>query len=196
MEANTETNIDETLRIPPFEGRPPHYKKRPKPATIQKSPKLEEKPEYRLFKDPMISDYQIREVKPYLHTFETFAKGRWLGRKLLDIVAVEYGGFPIDYWKNAIQSGFIKVNGKSVSDGYLVKNSDLIYHKAHRHEPLVYGEIQLVGETENLLAVNKPASIPMHPCGSYRFNSLEMILKHEPIVKGQSDLFLVHRLDR
>lgn len=152
--------------------------------------------EYRLFRDPMISDYIIREVKPYILTFETYTKGRWLNRKLLDVVAVEYGGFPIDYWRNAIRYGFLKVNGATVSEDYILKNSDLVYHKAHRHEPMVYGEIQFVGETEDLLAVNKPASIPMHPCGSYRFNSLEMILKKEPLIPNQPNLFLVHRLDR
>ena len=61
---------------------------------------------------------------------------------------------------------------------------------------MVFGEIQLVGETSDLLAVSKPSSIPMHPCGAYRFNSLEYILKHEPLAPGQPQLFLVHRLDR
>eukprot|EP00599_Poterioochromonas_sp_BG-1_P012954 CAMPEP_0173164294 /NCGR_PEP_ID=MMETSP1105-20130129/20480_1 /TAXON_ID=2985 /ORGANISM="Ochromonas sp., Strain BG-1" /LENGTH=558 /DNA_ID=CAMNT_0014084613 /DNA_START=154 /DNA_END=1826 /DNA_ORIENTATION=+ len=156
----------------------------------------EEKVQYNLFYDRSISDYIIREVKPYLIVYDTFAKGRWLGRKLIDILSVEYGGFPIEYWQNGIKRGFVKVNNANVTEDYIVKNADRIYHKAHRHEPMVYGEIQFVGETESLLAVSKPASIPMHPCGNYRHNSLEMILKNEPIVPNQPNLYIVHRLDR
>lgn len=36
----------------------------------------------------------------------------------------------------------------------------------------------------------------MHACGGYRYNSLEYILHHEPIVSDQPQLYLVHRLDR
>jgi tRNA pseudouridine synthase 9 len=39
--------------------------------------------------------------------------------------------------------------------------------------------------------------MPMHPCGPYRFNSLENVLKLDPLHVGQhSPLHLVHRLDR
>ena len=42
-------------------------------------------------------------------------------------------------------------------------NSDRVVHRTHRHEPPVKGVVQLVGETEDLMAVCKPASMPMHP---------------------------------
>jgi 23S rRNA-/tRNA-specific pseudouridylate synthase len=61
---------------------------------------------------------------------------------------------------------------------------------------MVFGEIKFIGETQYLLAVNKPSSIPMHPCGSYRFNSLEYILRNEPIIPNQPFFHIVHRLDR
>lgn len=48
----------------------------------------------------------------------------------------------------------------------------------------------------DLMAVCKPASIPMHPCGGYKFNSLEYILRYEPLIENQPPLYLVHRLDR
>ena len=30
-----------------------------------------------------------------------------------------------------------------------------------------------------VFAVNKPASIPVHSCGSFRYNTLEMIIRKE-----------------
>jgi len=41
--------------------------------------------------------------------------------------------------------------------------------------------------------VDKPASIPVHPCGRYRHNSVLFILAHE---HGLAGLYNVHRLDR
>lgn len=60
----------------------------------------------------------------------------------------------------------------------------------------MFGEVVLVGETDDIVAVSKPPSLPMHPCGAYRHNSLEYILKREHLVPNQPTLSVVHRLDR
>lgn len=46
---------------------------------------------------------------------------------------------------------------------------------------------------ENFLIVNKPPSMPIHPCGSYLYNTLTSILKIE---FNLGCLYTVHRLDR
>jgi 23S rRNA-/tRNA-specific pseudouridylate synthase len=111
-------------------------------------------------------------------------------------VTTEFGAQPRVYWDNAIRRGLITVNGISVSCDYVVQNSDKIVHKTHRHEPPIAGEIILIGETDELVAISKPASLPMHPCGAYKYNSLTSILQYEPVVPNQASLSLVHRLDR
>jgi hypothetical protein len=90
------------------------------------------KPEYHLFHNSTISPYLIREVKPYLHSFHTYAKGRWLGKELLEVLNLEFGGFPIEYWKNAIANGFVTVNHETVDEKYIIKNQDKVYHRSHR----------------------------------------------------------------
>lgn len=60
----------------------------------------------------------------------------------------------------------------------------------------MFGEILLVGETDDIVAISKPPSLPMHPCGAYRHNSLEYIMKKETLVPNQPTLLVVHRLDR
>lgn len=53
--------------------------------------------------------------------------------------------------------------------------------------------IETVFEDEHTLIINKPSSIPIHPCGRYNLNSLILILAKE---HERSNLRLVHRLDR
>ena len=40
----------------------------------------------------------IRTIQPYPYTYATFAKGRWLGRTLLDVYSTEYGSYPSSYY--------------------------------------------------------------------------------------------------
>lgn len=74
----------------------------------------------------------IRKVKPYIQAFETFAKGRWLGRTIYDVLSNEFGGHSPVYWKNAITSGCIKINNNPVSELYKFRNGDKMLHITHR----------------------------------------------------------------
>jgi tRNA pseudouridine32 synthase len=138
----------------------------------------------------------IRSVIPYVHEFTTHAKGRWVGREIIEVLTREFGGHPKEYWDNAITRGHVRINDKIIADQYRFKNNDAMLHRTHRHEPSIAGVIEFVGDTDSLMAVSKPPSIPVHPCGAYRFNSLMYILAKEPMIANQPVLFLVHRLDR
>lgn len=64
----------------------------------------------------------------------------------------------------------------------------------HRHEPPVVGKpLEVLVDDGQMLVVNKPASIPVHPCGRFRHNTVIFILGKE---QGISQLHTVHRLDR
>lgn len=64
----------------------------------------------------------------------------------------------------------------------------------HRHEPPVVGApLQILVDDGEVLVVDKPASIPVHPCGRFRHNTVIFILGKE---RGLSELHTVHRLDR
>ena len=39
--------------------------------------------------------------------------------------------------------------------------------------------IEIVEENEDFLVVNKPPSMPIHPCGGYRYNSLIERLRYQ-----------------
>ena len=53
--------------------------------------------------------------------------------------------------------------------------------------------VETIYEDDDLLAVNKPAGVLVHPTPKERVNSLIMVLRH---VRGPGYLTLVHRLDR
>lgn len=64
----------------------------------------------------------------------------------------------------------------------------------HRHEPPVTAEpVRLLAENEDMVVVDKPSSIPVHPCGRFRHNTVIFILGKEHQLK---ELHPLHRLDR
>ena len=61
-----------------------------------------------------------------------------------------------------------------------MQNGDIISHTLHRHEPPVTAEkIGTVHEDNDLLVINKPAGVPVHPAGRYMYNSIVEILRAE-----------------
>ncbi|KAF6835025.1 hypothetical protein CMUS01_05942 [Colletotrichum musicola] len=137
----------------------------------------------------------LRRVSPYHFTYHTWAKERWRGRRLIEIFESEFRDRSIDYYRYAMETGAIVVNGKIVGPEHVVKNGDLVNHTIHRHEPPVTAEpIRVVHEDDEMVVVNKPSGVPVHPAGRYKYNSLIEIMKAE---RGEHFMtYPCHRLDR
>ncbi|KAI7199302.1 pseudouridine synthase [Hortaea werneckii] len=145
---------------------------------------------------PYFLEDGLRRVKPYHFTYNTNVKQRWRGREILDIFTDEFRDRPKEYYKDAIESGKIQVNGQPfASVSSQVKNGDVISHTLHRHEPPVTGQpIGIVHEDDDLIVINKPAGVPVHPAGRYNYNSVVEIMRAE---RGhQWNPLPVNRLDR
>lgn len=57
------------------------------------------------------------------------------------------------------------LNEQPVTCDTIIRNSDVLGHRMHRHEPPVTDEpITIVEKTDDLWVVNKPASIPVSYC--------------------------------
>ncbi|KAI3929658.1 hypothetical protein MKX01_025826 [Papaver californicum] len=135
-----------------------------------------------------------RHVKPYYFEFISHVNKRWNGKTIVDLFTDEFRGRPRDYYVSAVKCGRIKVDGKIVDVSYIVRNSQKITHFLHRHEPPVMAwDIPILLEEPDVVVICKPASIPVHPCGQYRKNTVVGILEAE---HGLAPLFPVHRLDR
>jgi len=88
----------------------------------------------------------------------------------------EFGAQSPEYYRSAIEHGSITVNDRVVAPEYKLRGGDRITHFTHRHEPPVRGamagQLEVVADSPDLLVINKPATVPMHPCGAYKYNSL------------------------
>lgn len=136
----------------------------------------------------------LRKVYPYYFTFTTFTKGRWVGEKILDVFAREFRAHPAEEYERCIKTGSLTVNYEKVDVDYKLKHNDLLANIVHRHEvPVTSDPITIVHMDEDVVVVNKPASIPVHPCGRYRHNTVVFILAKEYHLKN---LRTIHRLDR
>ncbi|XP_054729622.1 pseudouridylate synthase RPUSD2 [Anastrepha obliqua] len=136
----------------------------------------------------------LRKVYPYYFTFTTFTKGRWVGEKILDVFSREFRAHPPEEYKRSILTGSLKVNYEHVPVDYVLKHNDLLSNTVHRHEvPVTDQPISIVHMDEDIVVINKPASIPVHPCGRYRHNTVVFILAKEFNLKN---LRTIHRLDR
>lgn len=136
----------------------------------------------------------LRCVHPYFFTFTTYCKGRWVGHSLIDVFKEEFHSETQEYYEKAIKAGKITVNGEVTSQIRILKDNDVIRNKVHRHEPPVTGNpLKIIALTDEIVVLDKPSSIPVHPCGRYRHNTVVFLLGKE---FGLTNLFTIHRIDR
>ncbi|KOS20071.1 Uncharacterized protein ESCO_005759 [Escovopsis weberi] len=144
---------------------------------------------------PYYFEDDLRRVRPYHFTYNTYCKERWRGRTLIDIFESEFRDRPVEYYRSSMTSGEIYVNGRRVGPEYIVRNGDMISHTLHRHEPPVTADpVAVIHEDDDMIVINKPSGVPVHPAGRYNFNSVVEIMRAE---RGRH--FLPHpcnRLDR
>ena len=133
-------------------------------------------------------------MKPYKHEFKTFAKRRWIDKKLIEVFKTEFKAFSGEYYTEAITNGKITVNDKKVDIEYRIREGDKILHHTVRHEtPILDVLPKVVYEDDEFVAFNKPSSYPVHACGNFMYNTLLKVIELE---MGYPNLKTVHRLDR
>ncbi|NXG82668.1 RUSD2 protein, partial [Stercorarius parasiticus] len=137
----------------------------------------------------------LRKVRPYYFDFRTYCKGRWVGRSLLHVFSTEFRAQPLAYYRAAARAGRLRLNEEPVRDlDIVLKNNDFLRNTVHRHEPPVTAQpIQILVEDDEVVVVDKPSSLPVHPCGRFRHNTVIFILGKEHDLK---ELHTIHRLDR
>ncbi|GIY36541.1 RNA pseudouridylate synthase domain-containing protein 2 [Caerostris extrusa] len=143
---------------------------------------------------PYYIENGLQKVYPYNFKHSTYCKGRWVNRTLIDVYSNDFSLFPKEEIERRISTGILKVNGKIVNYDYKLKHSDVLSSEVHRHElPILAWAIEVIFEDDDVLVINKPASMPVHPCGLYRYNSAIFVAEHQLKLKI---LHVIHRLDR
>ncbi|KAI0752768.1 pseudouridine synthase [Daedaleopsis nitida] len=138
----------------------------------------------------------LKKISPYWYPYTTMAKGRWLGREILEVVSTEFRDRSMEFYRYALESGVTTINGKVAKPDTIVRNGDRIENVSHRHEPPVTStpvRIVLHDKERDFIVIDKPGSIPVHAAGRYFRNSLVEILKND---FGFEKVYTVNRLDR
>lgn len=116
------------------------------------------------------------------------------GQTLVEFLSKRFTYFAAELWEKHIQSGDVLLNNLQVEPQQRITRGDEVKYLAMtRPEPKIPTSAPVIFEDADLLVVNKPAHIPMHPSGRYLRNTLINLLKKQRKIET---LFLAHRLDR
>ncbi|KAJ1326377.1 tRNA pseudouridine32 synthase [Microdochium nivale] len=188
------SGTDETLPPPPDSAAPRLTKRRNKKKKQDKN-EVDDDQEGQLWPIPYIIEDGLRRVAPYHYTYKTWVKQRWRGRELLDVFESEFRDRPLEYYRQAMISGHVRVDNKQVAPEHVLKNGELVSHTIHRHEPPVTADpIAVLHEDGDMIVIVKPSGVPVHPAGRYNYNSVIEIMRAE---RGKGwTAYPCNRLDR
>lgn len=119
----------------------------------------------------------------------------------IDKVLSELSGISRSKIQKQIKNQQVLVNDKVVSANYLVKENDVIFviEKTLEGTPFVplSIDIDVVYENENLLIINKPSGLVVHPAPGHAQDTLVNALVHRYQLSSCADRpGIVHRLDK
>jgi RluA family pseudouridine synthase len=174
----------------------------PSSLTAPGASQLSSKDEQDLFVNPPSpSEYLVhaglRWVKPYTFDFAAHAKPSWSGFTAEEALARFFPRKPRSYYSAASRLGRIWVECRSSSRprSAPLLAGERVRHVVHRHEPPTLDQpVEVISTTSGMCAVLKPASVPVHPAGRFRKNSVTALLAATRPELGK--LYPVHRLDK
>ncbi len=115
------------------------------------------------------------------------------GMRLWQYLQQAYPYVEASAWKERFDRQLLKLDGKPVGLDHVAQVGQRYEHWfPGTLEPDVNGDVRILYEDDALVVVNKPAPLPMHPCGRFNRNSLNSILN---TCYGPQKLRLAHRLD-
>jgi len=128
-------------------------------------------------KPVVIKKNHLRYIEPYEFKYQLYAKRRWIGKPLIEILLAEFRRYDENYFLNAMEKELLLLNGKKANPYQKLKDNDFIAHVVTRHEnPILDVKLEIVYEDDKYVVVDKPPSWPIHVCGGYQFNTLNRIL--------------------
>ncbi len=112
---------------------------------------------------------------------------------LLECLCGMFPQYDIGYWETHIREGRVTFKGEPTAASKTVRSGEQYHHiYPATIEPDVNADIRLIHEDEAIIVVNKPAPLPVHPCGRFERNTLtELLGKVYAPVKPRA----IHRLD-
>ena len=112
---------------------------------------------------------------------------------LLEMLATAHPHVAKEEWQRVCNAGEMLQHGKVVAGEKIVRSGER-YHRLFPNtvEPNVNAVFRVLYEDDFLVAIEKPAPLPMHPCGCFNRNTLTHFLDK---LYAPNRLHILHRLD-
>lgn len=130
---------------------------------------------------------------PKTVNYKLSVKLRNEGLTILELYTQAFPQVLKDIWEAKIKSGMLTVNGNKCEADLVLKAGWITENTVdNKTEPDVSNRIKLIFEDDNLLVIDKPSPLPMHPSGRFNRNTLTEFLK---LAFTESEFKIIHRLD-
>ncbi len=114
-------------------------------------------------------------------------------KPVLEFLVAMHANLDETFWRQRIDDGRITYKNQPISPSTIIRSGWRIEHLTPQAiEPPVNPNVAIVYEDDALVVVNKPAPLPMHPCGRFNRNTLGYFLG---LVYNEHQLRQTHRLD-
>lgn len=131
---------------------------------------------------------------PYHNRRPVHVPAAHAGRRLLDVLVDLFPQIPPGEWRSRIELGrFVSEAGEVLDADHAVRDGERVVQLfPEAAEPPVNAAVEILHEDEAVIALVKPAPLPMHPSGRFNRNTLQHLLHlaYEPEVPRPA-----HRLD-
>ena len=118
---------------------------------------------------------------------------RYDQKPVMDFLVGMHANLDEAFWQERIDQGRIIYKDKPIAADTIVRAGWRVEHLTPQAtEPPVNADVTIVHEDEAIVVVNKPAPLPMHPCGRFNRNTLGYFLG---LVYNEHQLCQIHRLD-
>ena len=112
---------------------------------------------------------------------------------MIDFLSAYHPHVPRERWSDEIAESRIHYQGKPVAESKLLRAGMRLDHLIPETvEPDVATGITILFQDDDLIVVDKPAPLPMHPCGRFNRNSLIYLISQ--VYQGEK-IRMAHRLD-
>ncbi len=135
----------------------------------------------------------LRGSIPQPIVYRLSVKQKFDGLTIIEFYCQAIPRFDKDHWIDKVKNGNMTVNGKTVTVDYCVKTGEITQHSTPPvTEPHASNEVKLIYEDDDFIVLDKPAPLPMHPCGRFARNSLGEFLK---LAFPTTEYKIIHRID-
>lgn len=130
---------------------------------------------------------------PYCNVRPMNVPLRFDHQPVVDFLSGMHAHLSREYWQQECDAGRIVYKGDSIPSDLEIRAGWRIEHKVPQTiEPDVNNDVHFLYEDESLIAMNKPAPLPMHACGRFNRNSLQHFVDN---VFAGEQMRILHRLD-